>query len=71
MAPVMQGTSYFGLFSTTSDGKSAGYGLTETCGMTAITTQAFWQIGNVGVLGPSTELKLVGAHRTFSMMTKT
>ncbi|CAD6570100.1 MAG: long-chain fatty acid-CoA ligase [Tremellales sp. Tagirdzhanova-0007] len=36
-----------------------GYGLTETCGMTAITTQAFWQIGNVGVLGPSTELKLV------------
>lgn len=36
----------------------AGYGLTETCGMTAITTPEFWQLGSAGVLGPSTELKL-------------
>lgn len=34
--------------------------MTETCGMTAITTPEFWQVGSVGVLGPSTELKLIG-----------
>ena len=38
----------------------AGYGLTETCGMTTITTPDFWQIGSVGTLGPSCELKLAG-----------
>ena len=35
-----------------------GYGLTETCGMTAITTPDYWSLGSSGVLGPSTELKL-------------
>ncbi|RSH92243.1 long-chain fatty acid-CoA ligase [Saitozyma podzolica] len=35
-----------------------GYGLTETCGMTAITRPESWLPGSVGVLGPSTECKL-------------
>ncbi|RXK40953.1 hypothetical protein M231_01801 [Tremella mesenterica] len=35
-----------------------GYGLTETCGMSTITTPDRWSVGSVGTLGPSTELKL-------------
>jgi long-chain acyl-CoA synthetase len=40
-----------------------GYGLTETCGMTAITRPESWLPGSVGVLGPSTECKLQGKRR--------
>ncbi|WVR05824.1 hypothetical protein IAU60_002849 [Kwoniella sp. DSM 27419] len=35
-----------------------GYGMTETCGMATITTPEFWQLGSVGVIGPSCEIKL-------------
>jgi len=34
--------------------------------MTTITTSEFWQLGTVGVLGPSVEVKLVGRSQVTS-----
>lgn len=36
-----------------------GYGATETCGMAAIMRNKFFQVGSVGVIVPSVEVKLV------------
>lgn len=64
LAPIIQGTSRHLVTVAHGDVKAdqEGYGLTETCGMTTINTQDFKKHGTVGVLGPSTELKLEGMH---------
>jgi len=54
LAPMMQGEL------SVSSALTAGYGLTETCGMATITTPDFWLLGSVGTLGPSCEMKLAG-----------
>lgn len=56
LAPIIQGKLDY----WKPRAHSLGYGLTETCGMTTINTQDFKKHGTVGVLGPSTELKLNG-----------
>lgn len=50
---------------------SVGYGLTETCGMTTITTYEYWQLGSVGVIGPSCEVRLVGESESWHLLNGT